>query len=602
MGVLVEYRKFGGLMVNNDKILEVDLSKHKWEEKSVSKETVKTYIGGKGVGTRLLFDIVKAKTDPLGPDNLLIFATGPVTGLNLSGGEKLGVIFKSPQTNIFGEAYCGGYFAPMLKKTGYDFIVIRGISKKPVYLVVDDDTVTIKDAGDLWGKDTFETEKIVKEDHGKTFQVVSIGPAGENLVKYACITHAEGFLLGRAGVGTVMGSKKIKAVAVHGTKKKEIKKQQEIEEFKKDINEKLKDRGILLDGTPETLMLTHYMGALPTRDWTEGEFDGAEDINLDRMKEKIIVEKRSCQSCIVACKNISEVKDGPYAGTHVSGPEYETLFALGSLCGNKNLESIAKANEMCNRLGMDTISAGNVIAFGMECYSKGLIIKKQLDGVNLEFGNHEAIITMISNIAYRKGIGDIFAEGVKKASEKIKGSQPFAVHVKGLELPGYDPRATEEMALSYVTSDRGACHLRSIAYRPDMVGMEGKVEMVKDLEDFYSVCDSMIFCRFVAYPVMGPIYWENLAELYSMVTERKITKDDLVKTGERINNLCRWFNVREGITRKDDYLPNRFSIEPLKKGQYDGKVVKKENFETMLNEYYKLRKWDSNGIPPKDVI
>ena len=589
-------------MVNNDKILEVDLSKHKWEEKSVSKETVKTYIGGKGVGTRLLFDRVKPKTDPLGPDNLLIFATGPVTGLNLSGGEKLGVIFKSPQTNIFGEAYCGGYFAPMLKKTGYDFIVIRGISKKPVYLVVDDDTVTIKDAGDLWGKDTFETEKIVKGEHGKTFQVVSIGPAGENLVKYACITHAEGFLLGRAGVGTVMGSKKIKAVVVHGTKKKEIKKQQEIEAFKKDINEKLKDRGILNDGTPETLMLTHYMGALPTRDWTEGEFDGAEQINLDRMKEKIIVKKRSCQACIVACKNISEVKDGPYAGTHVSGPEYETLFALGSLCGNKNLESIAKANEMCNRLGMDTISAGNVIAFGMECYSKGLITKKQLDGVNCEFGNHEAIITMISNIAYRKGIGDIFAEGVKKASEKIKGSQPFAVHVKGLELPGYDPRATEEMALSYVTSDRGACHLRSIAYRPDMVGMEGKVEMVKDLEDFYSVCDSMIFCRFVAYPVMGPIYWENLAELYSMITEKKITKDDLVKTGERINNLCRWFNIREGMTRNDDYLPNRFMVEPLKKGQYDGNVVKKENFETMLNEYYKLRKWDKNGNPPKDLM
>jgi len=590
-------------MVNDEKILEVDLTSYKWKAKDAPKETIKTYIGGKGVGARLLFDRVKEKTDPLGPDNLLIFATGPVTGLSLSGGEKLGVIFKSPQTGIFGESYCGGYFAPMLKKTGYDFIVIRGISKKPVYLMVDDGTVTIKDAGGLWGKDTFETEKIIKEDNGKNFQVVSIGPAGENLVKYACITHAEGFLLGRAGVGTVMGSKKLKAVVVHGTKKKEIDKQQEIDAFKKDLNEKIKDRGILLDGTPESLMLTQYMGALPTRNWTEGEFEGAEEINVDRMKEKIIIKRRSCQACIFACKNISEVKDGPYAGTHVSGPEYETLFALGSLCGNKNLGSIAKANEICNRLGMDTISAGNVIAFGMDCYSKGLITKQKLDGVDLEFGNHEAIITMINNIAYRKGIGDLFAEGVKKASEKIKGSQKLAVHVKGLELPGYDPRGTEAMSLSYVTSDRGGCHLRSIGYRPDIVGtIEGKAVWVKDLEDFYTVCDSMIFCRFVAYPIVGPIFWDNLAELYSMIIEKKITKDDLVKTGERINNLCRWFNVREGITRKDDYLPERFMAEPLKKGQYDGKVIKKEDFETMLDEYYKLRKWDKNGFPPKDLM
>lgn len=370
-------------MIDNEKILEVDLSTEKIKQKDISKEVIQKYIGGKGVGARILFDRLKPKTDAQGQDNLLIFGTGPLTGLSLSGGEKLAVIYKSPQTNIFGEAYCGGYFAPALKKTGYDFIVIKGIAKKPVYLFINDNTVEIKKADHLWTKDTFETEKILKEDHGKIFQVVSIGPAGENLVKYACITHAEGFLLGRAGVGMVMGSKKLKAVVVHGTKKIEIKNQQEIEAFKKDLNEKLNDRGILLDGTPETLMMTQLMGALPTRNWTEGEFEGAEQINLDRMKEKIIVKKRSCQACVVACKNISEIKDGPYAGTHVSGPEYETLFSLGALCGNSNLESIAKANELCNRLGMDTISAGNVIAFGMECYSKGLLSKKSLTMLTL---------------------------------------------------------------------------------------------------------------------------------------------------------------------------------------------------------------------------
>jgi aldehyde:ferredoxin oxidoreductase len=587
-------------MNDNEKILEVNLSTEKCKVRQPPKDLIDRYIGGKGVGARILFDELSPKTDALGPENLLILGTGPLTGLNLSGGEKLGVIFKSPQTRIFGEAYCGGYFAPSFKKTGYDFIKIKGIAKKPVYLFIDDDTVEIKNADHLWTKDTFETETIVKQDHGNIVQVISIGPAGENLVKYACITHAQGFLLGRAGVGTVMGSKKLKAIVVHGTKKVEIAKQHEVEAIKKDLNEKHKDRGILLDGTPETLMLTHYMGALPTRNWTEGEFDGAEQINLDRMKEKLIVKKRSCHACIIACKNISEVKDGPYAGTHVSGPEYETLFSLGALCGNNNLESIAKANEVCNRLGMDTISAGNVIAFGMECHKKGLLTNKDLDGVDLTFGNHEAIITMIQKIANREGIGSIFAEGVKNASEKIKGSEALAVHAKGLELPGYDPRAALEMALSYVTSDRGGCHLRSIAYRPDMPGTEGKVEMVKDLEDYYSVCDSMILCRFVTYPVMGPIYWENLAELYSLVIEKTVTKDDLVLAGERINNLCRWFNVREGITRKDDYLPNRFSSEPLKKGQYDGTVLNKEIFDKMLDDYYKLRKWDTNGIPSRE--
>ena len=589
-------------MNKDNTMLEVNLSTEHIQRKAAPQELVGTYIGGKGVGARILFDRLRPKTDALGPENLLILETGPFTGLNLSGGEKLGVVFKSPQTSAFGEAYCGGYFAPAMKKTGFDYIIVRGIAHKPVYLFVDDDTVEIRKADHLWTKDTFETEEILKQDHGKTVQVISIGPAGENLVKYACITHAQGFLLGRAGVGTVMGSKKLKAIVVHGTQKREITKQNEVEAIKKDLNGKLKDRGILLDGTPETLMMTQLMGALPTRNWTEGEFEGAEEINLDKMKEKIIVRKRSCQACIVACKNMSEVKEGPYAGTQVSGPEYETLFSLGALCGNSNLESIAKANEVCNRLGMDTISAGNVIAFGMECHNKGLLSKKELEGVDLTFGNHEVIIAMLRKIAYREGIGDTFAEGVKNASEKIKGSHTFAVHAKGLELPGYDPRATAEMALSYVTSDRGGCHLRSIAYRPDMTGTEGKVEMVKDLEDYYAVCDSMILCRFVTYPVVGPIYWENLAELYSLVIERPVTKADLVSTGERINNLCRMFNVREGITRKDDYLPDRFTVEPLQKGQFDGTVLNKETFDAMLNEYYTLRKWDMNGIPPNDSI
>jgi len=235
----------------------------------------------------------------------------------------------------------------------------------------------------------------------------------------------------------------------------------------------------------------------------------------------------------------------------------------------------------------------------MECYKRKLISNNDLNGIELNYGNYEAIIEMIKKIAYRQGIGNILAEGTKKASEKIKGTSEFAIHVKGLELPGYDPRATEAMGLSYATSDRGACHLRSQAYRPDMVGViEGKAELVKDLEDFYTVCDTMILCRFVAYPVVGPLYWENLAELYSLVMNSKITKEDLVKIGEEINNLCRSFNIREGISKKDDHLPDWFIKVPIKKGAYDGKTVNEKDFETMLNEYYRLRRWDINGNPP----
>ena len=584
-------------------LIEINLSLQKIKKKKIPKNTEKKYIGGKGIGVKLLFDILEPKLNPLDPDNLLIFGTGPVTGLGLSGGEKLGAFFKSPQTGIFGESYCGGYFAHYLKKTGYDFIVIKGVSKKPVYIFIEDERVEIKDAQHLWGRDTFETEDTLREDHGKKFHVLSIGPAGENLVKYACITHAKGFLLGRTGGGTLMGLKRLKAIVVHGTKAIKIGKQDELEKFKNDLNEKLRDLGVMTDGTPETLMLTQYMGALPTRYWEEGEFDGAEEINIDSMKRKLNIRRRSCYGCIVACKNISEIKEGPYRGVKISGPEYETLFALGALCGNNNLESIVKANELCNRLGMDTISTGNVIAFGMECKRRGLLTQKDLDGVELDFGNHQAIIEMIERIAYRKGIGNIFAEGIKRASGKIRGSEEFAIHVKGLELPGYDPRATEAMSLSYVTSDRGACHLRSTGYRPDIVGtIEGKAEWVKDLEDFYAVCDSMILCRFVTYPIMGPILWDNLAQLYSIVTNRKVKKENLVEKGERINNLCREFNVREGITREDDRLPDHFFKKPLKKGAYDGRVVSKKDFQRMLNEYYKLRKWNIKGEPSKDAI
>jgi len=587
------------------KILWVDLTRGRATTEQLENGLASLYIGGKGFGSKILTEATMPRADPYDPANLLIFATGPVNGMLLSGASKFCAVFKSPLTGIWGESQCGGYFAPQLKYAGYDAVLIRGRSEKPVNLVIEDEEVELRDASYMWGKDTFETEEIIQKDYGERFQVLSIGPAGENLVRFACITHDKGRQFGRCGAGAVMGSKKLKAIAVKGSGTLEIAKPEELDEFRKDLNDRIRERlkSLTEYGTPAIMALTNATGTLPTRNWQEGEFEGFEKINAEAMKRRLVKRNKACYACAVACGKKSKVETGPYTGTEVEGPEYETLFALGSLCGNSNLESIAKANEICDRLGMDTISAGNVLAFAMECYERGLITQKDTDGLVLTFGNYEAMIATLRKIAYRKGFGKILAEGVKKAAGIIgKGSEKFAVHVKGLEPPGYDPRGLKGVALAYAVSYRGACHLRHMAYRPNLTGShpfregkidsfsyDGQAEMVKEQEDFYAIVDSMVLCKFVCLPTIGPILWEELAKLYYIVTGTEVKKRDLLITAERINNLVRSFNLREGISKKDDTLPERFLNEGLKKGVSKGEVVRKKEFEKMLNEYYKIR-------------
>jgi aldehyde:ferredoxin oxidoreductase len=598
------------------KILSVDLSRKEVSIRKLPEEMCREYIGGKGFGAKILFEEMEPKADPYHSTNLLIFATGPVNGLMLSGAAKLCAVFKSPLTGVWGESQCGGYFAPQLKRAGYDIVIIQGKSRTPVYITIEDENVEIRDAAHLWGKDTFETEDIIKKDHGENFQVLSIGPAGENLVRYACITHARGRQFGRCGAGAVMGSKRLKAFAVHGIGSIEVAKPDELDAFRRELNEKIKERlkSLTEYGTPAIMALTNITGTLPTRYWTQGEFEGFEKINAEAIKKKLVERSKACFACTVACGKISKVVKVPYVlplgsfavieEAEVEGPEYETLFALGSLCGNDNLESVVKANEICDRLGLDTISAGNVIAFAMECYEKGIITKENTGGIELAFGNYEAIITALRKIAYREGFGKILAEGVKRASEIIgKGSQKFAVHVKGLEPPGYDPRGLKGVALAYAVSCRGACHLRHLAYRPNLTGShpfgegridrlsyDGQAEMVKEQEDFYTLIDSMVLCKFVCLPTIGPILWDELTKLYSIITGIEVGRMELVTVAERINNLVRAFNLREGISRGDDTLPERFMKEPLK-----GQVVRKEKLNEMLNQYYKLRRWNGGS-------
>ena len=583
--------------------LIVDLGKGRIEVEDIPEGVLK------GLGAWFLTRDLGPGVDPLGPENELVFSTGPVNGTTIPGSTKLACVFKSPLTGIWGESYCSGSLAPELKKAGFDALVIRGRAREPVMLVVEDGEAEVRPAKHLWGLDTFEAEKAIKEELGRRFQVMCIGPAGENLVKFACICHAGGRQFGRCGGGAVMGSKRLKAVAIRGTGQVEVAKPDEVSELTKALREKAREvlKGLSEYGTPGIMARTNATETLPTRNWTEGSFPGYGRISPKVLKEELFVASRACPGCPVGCGKISEVKEGPYA-CRVEGPEYETLFALGPLCYNDDARAIAKLNELCDRLGLDTISAGNVLAFSMELYEKGIIGPEETDGLELAFGNAEAMLELVERIAHREGkLADLLAEGVARASRAIgRGAERYAIHVKGLEPPGYDPRGLKGVALAYAVSCRGACHLRHVAYRPNLTGQhpfrpgvevdrfsyEGQAEMVVELEDFYAVVDSMVLCRFLCLPTIGPILWGELTAIYSATTGLEISPGELRRRGADINDLVRWFNVREGISRKDDRLPDRFFEEPVA-----GQVVDRGAFERMLDEYYALRGWDEEGKP-----
>lgn len=589
------------------RILRVELSAEKVRTEPLSEAVARTYIGGLGLGARILFDEVSASTDPLSPANKLIVALGPVNGTGVPASSRFAVVFKSPLTRIFGHSYCGGYFAPELKYAGYDAVVVEGVAKSPVYLSILDDDVKIRDAGKVWGRDTFETEDIIRSDLGEPdAQVLCIGPAGENLVRFASLNHSRGRQAGRCGAGAVMGSKRLKAIAVRGTGGLEVpdieKLERAAEEWRIYMISKL--TSLIRYGTPAMTGASNSHGALPTRYWETGTFEGAEKIGGERMRGSIVRRDRSCFSCPVRCGKMSYLATGPFAETVVEGPEYETLYALGSLCGNDDLASIAKANDLCDRLGLDTMTTGNVLAFAMACTERG-ILTTQDTGRAFRFGDGEAMVEMVKRIAKREGFGDVLAEGVKWAAEKIgHGAERLAVHVKGLEPAAYEPRALWGMALAYATSDRGACHLRAPAYRPAYAGVvekqsvKGQPELVKELQDTNAVVDSMVLCRFSALPLLGPFsFWDHLARAYSLTTGVGVDERDLRLVGERIYSLTRSFNVRQGLRRRDDMIPERWIKDPLATGVSQGKVVPEAEFNQMLDRYYELRGWDEDGVP-----
>ena len=603
------------------KILRINLSSGKITEEFPDENTLKMFLGGAGLATKYLFDEVKKGIDPLGPENKLIFMTGPLTGTPSPSTGRYSVVAKSPLTGGWGQANSAGFWGRDFKRSGFDGVIFEGISPKPVYLVTVEGKAELRDAKDIWGKNTSETTRLLKEQLGEKFNVSCIGIAGENLVKYAAIMNDcdkpyYGRAAGRCGMGAVMGSKKVKAIASSGRMKIEVANPDEYKEEAKKrfdwVNESLLKMTIEVYGTAAVVDLTNVKGGFPTRNWQTGVCEFADKINGTAINETILVDRKACFSCPIACGRIAEIKEGPYKSKG-EGPEYESLGALGAMCGVDNLNAISFAHFLCNEYGLDTISTGNTIGFAMECYQKGILTKKDTGGLELNFGDADLLIDLVNKIGKREDIGDLLAEGVKKMAEKLgKDSMKFAMHVKGLELPAYDSRAAKITGLAYATANRGGDHITAYIEGPAFMAMPFLIvddadvgdpleetpettKVVKDFEDAFGIFDAIGGCKFMGMVLTA----EDWASLIEKLVGYEFRAEDFRKTGERIYNLERAFNIREGFTRADDTLPARLLEEPMPEGPAKGHVV---NLDLLLDAYYGYRGWDKDGKPTPEKL
>lgn len=609
------------------KILEIDLSARTIVPKPLSREMAFDYLGQSGINARFLYDRTTRGMDPLEPSAPLIFGVGPLGGTMAPCSGRFTVTFKSPLTGIFGDSNCGGHWGPELKMAGYDHIIITGRAEQPVYIWIDDDRVEIRDARHIWGKTTWETDALIKQELAdNTVQVACIGPAGENKVRFAAIICNLARAAARCGPGAVMGSKNLKAVAVRGNRGVEVARP---DVFRETVETAVK--AILSDplyevastfGTTAITGLAQMLGFLPTKNFQQSTFDGAENLRGEVLLEKYLVKHKGCYNCPVSCSRYCRVDQGHLAATRGEGPEYETISAMGSKCGNDNLEAVLHANMLCNQLGLDTISTGNTIAWAMECFEKNIITPALLDGRQLTWGDHKGMIEMIYKIASREGVGDLLADGAPAAARKI-GGEGFVVHSKGMDYPAVDVRGAKGMALSFAVSPRGGDHLKGLPLyevAPDIYARDIKeqlgIEITRDYwlqyetkarlmiwhENWHCVVDSLGLCKLEGI-ALKPLLPEHFRDLLAAATGWDIGVKQLEQAGERIWNLERLFGVREGIRREDDMPPRRLLEEPISTGPARGKGLESDNYVRMLEEYYQLRGWDRNtGIPGENKL
>jgi len=590
-------------------ILRVNLTNGKITKAPTLPEVARDFVGGRGFGAYFLFKEVPKNADPLGPENKLIVSSGPFSGLLIPGAGKCDWTTKSPLTGGYASASMGGHFTAEMKYAGLDSIILEGISPKPVYLFIENDKVELRDASDLWGKGCITLEKHFKENLGEEFQVAVIGPGGENGVLYACINHDYGRQAGRGGVGTVMGVKKVKAIVIHGTKSIPVADKDAYRKAGMALYKACKDADGLKDWTRYgTTIVTSWcdeVGAFPTRNFSAGSFEGGKTLYGPVMREKIVITDKGCFGCPSPCGKYSNVKK---YGLQVEGPEYESIGMLGPNVGIADIEDVAKANLMCDELGIDTISTGGVIAWAMECCERGIFTKQDTDGLDLRFGNAEAVFTLIEKIARREGLGALLAEGTKRAAKKIgKGSEKFAIQIKGMEQSAYATHNATAMLLAYMTCDVGAHHNRAWAITYDLqVGRErvapDKVSRVIWLQNFRPMFDVFGGCRlqWVELGIDRNLYLPAL----EAITGVKRTWEELEMVGERIWNLTRmyWARENEGFGRAWDMPAPRFYEDPPKTGVTKGQITKLEDVHSLLDIYYEQRGWTNDGLPKPETL
>ncbi len=552
-------------------------------------------LGGKGLGTRLLREHGFAGVDPLSSDNPLVLMAGPVAGTAVPGSCRHAFFTKSPQTGFYCESYSGGKLAEKITRAGFDAVVVTGAADAPVFLEVSGEGGRFHGAGDLWGRDCYEAEEALVERFGGAARAGAcvIGPAGERGVVFAIVANDRWRCAGRTGAGAVMGAKRIKGIVFHGSARRPVADADGIRAFARRITAEHRDgpaaTAYRTYGTPNMVSILNGVGAFPARYWHRGRGEHWERLSAETLLEEHDVKPRACARCFMACGKLTRVRGGPFEGLVIEGPEYETIYAFGGLCGIEDLGAVAFLNDVCDRLGMDTISAGNLVAFAMEASALGRISEQ------VPYGDVEAARSLLEAIARREGLGEVLSRGIRAAAREWD-MEDVAVHVKGLEPAGYDPRVLKGMGLAYATSDRGACHLRATFYKPELSGqsppdrIEGKAELFVDYEDRLTVFDTLILCRF--YRDLYP--WGELAEIVRLTTGLDLGEAGLREVARRVADEVRRFNVEEGLTPEDDGLPPRFFEEALPE---TGQVLSRADFDRMRAEYYALRGWDPDGRP-----
>lgn len=575
------------------KKLIVDLDNRRYLSESIQEHVLQAYLGGKGLGIHLLMENNPQKVDPLAPESCMVVSLGPLADSPVYSSCRYGVFAKSPLTGLYGESYSGGRAAVPMSRTGYDAFVIRGASDTPVWIEISDDDVRFHDASDLWGRDTYATEDEVKARVGvKDCAVMAIGPAGENRVRFALIENDYWRSSGRTGMGAVLGSKKVKAIAFHGKQRRPFKDPEGLKSFAKDTIKNFKDHQVAQNyrkfGTSGGVAVMNNMNAFPARYWSAGSAEHWNQIDGDSLIARCKPKPMACKTCFVGCGQYVSVQNGRHRGLTLDGPEYETVSAFGGLCLVDQIEEIVYLNDLCDRLGLDTISAGNVAAFAIEAAKRGKIDE------SIEYGDADGIAALLKKIAKREGIGDVLAEGVRIAGAELN-LEELAVHVKGLEPPGFEPRTLKGMGLAFAVSERGACHLRSPFYYADFFNLydpddvENTVKLFLEFENKATLQDCLIVCRMYRefYQV------DDMSKIIAMATGLSLNKNGLDQLASRVKNATRLYNIQEGLTKADDQLPKRLLKESIK----DAPQLNANLIQNWIQAYYDMRGWNQDGVP-----